>query len=313
MKKIFIISLLLFSLHSYSQTVFGYWYGLANVKTNASANNYLIELILNPEKGYVKGILNYYFKNTYRSIQVKGNYIPSTRQLSLYEIPIPYHASTAGMEVFCTMNLQATLRVAKAGSNLVGAFVSLPQYKYTCTDIVFKLKLNADISKEDSVLKAIREYKEEFQVWKPTYTDTLVAVNIIPRKVENYVIAREYKERENIIANEIEVASDSLKVDLYDNGEVDGDSVSIFYNEKLIAFHQKLTTKAIHLDIVLDSSKQINELTMFADNLGTIPPNTALMIVNDGKKQYEIRLSSNLEKNATLRIRRKQEFLKGKQ
>jgi hypothetical protein len=44
---------------------------------------------------------------------------------------------------------------------------------------------------------------------------------------------------------------------------------------------------------------------MFADNLGSIPPNTALMIVNDGKKRYELRLTSNLEKSATIRIKKK--------
>ncbi|HYM94817.1 MAG TPA: hypothetical protein VET23_11805 [Chitinophagaceae bacterium] len=312
MKRLFLSVLLAVSLHSYSQTVFGYWYGYANVKIKSSANNYLIELILNPGNGYVKGIMNYYFKNTYRSVQVKGNYSPSTRHLSLYEIPIPYYGSVSDLEVFCTMNLQATLRVAKAGSNLVGSFISLPQYKYTCADITFNLKLNADISKEDSVLKAIREYKETLQVWTPTYTDTAVAVNIIPRKVVNYVIEKEFTERENVIANEIEVVSDSLKVDFYDNGEVDGDSISVFFNKKLIAFHQLLSTRAVHFDIVLDSSQKINELTMFADNLGSIPPNTALMVIYDGEKRYDVRLSSNLEKNATVRIKRKKDHIKSK-
>lgn len=312
--KIFLFSIVFtITVSSYSQSVFGYWYGFANVKTTGSANNYLVELILNPGNGYVKGILNYYFKNTYRSVEVKGNYNPATRQLSLYEIPIPYHGSIQGMEVFCTMNLQATLRVAKAGSNLVGGFIALPQYKYTCADINFDLKLNADISKEDSVLKAIKEYKETYQVWEPSYMDTAVAVNIIPRKVINYVIEKEYAERENVIANDIEVASDSLKVDFYDNGEVDGDSISIFYNNKLIAFHQMLSTKSVHFDIVLDSTKSINEITMFADNLGSIPPNTALMIIDDGEKRYEARLSSNLEKNATVRIKRKKSIAKPKQ
>lgn len=305
MKRTLLIYFLLFSFCCNAQSVFGYWYGSGNVKSSGSANNYLIELVLNPQQGYVKGILNYYFKNTYRSIEVKGNYDASTRLLSLYEIPIPYHASPADLEVFCAMNLKATLRVARAGSSLVGAFVSLPEYKYTCTDINFSLNLNADISKQDSVLKEIREYKETYQVWKPTYTDTAVAVTIIPRKVINYVIEKEFTERENVIANEIEVNSDSLSVDFYDNGEVDGDSISIFYNKKLISFHQILSTKAVHFDIVLDTAKEVNELTMFADNLGSIPPNTALMILNDGKKRYEVRLSSNLEKNATLNIRRK--------
>jgi hypothetical protein len=123
--------------------------------------------------------------------------------------------------------------------------------------------------------------------------------------VENYVINAEYKQRENIVANEITVASDSLRVDFYDNGEIDGDSISIFYNNQLIAFNRILSTKSVHFDLHLDTTKEVNEISMFADNLGTIPPNTALMVVTDGKKRYEIRMSSNLEKNATLRIRRK--------
>jgi len=101
------------------------------------------------------------------------------------------------------------------------------------------------------------------------------------------------------------VESDSLNIDFYDNGEVDGDSISVFLNDKLIAFNRILTTKSVHFDIPLDPTKEVNEITMFADNLGSIPPNTALMIVNDGKKRYEVRLTSNLEKSATIKIRKK--------
>src|SRR5688572_29506807 len=145
MKKLFLLALLFFSIQSFSQSVFGYWYGYANVKTNSSTNNYLVELILQPEKGFVKGIMNYYFKDTYRSIQVKGNYNANTRYVSLYDIPIPYHGSLPGAEVYCTMNFQGVLKVAKAESTLSGNFVSLPDYKYICPPIGFKLNLNADI------------------------------------------------------------------------------------------------------------------------------------------------------------------------
>jgi hypothetical protein len=305
MKKLFALAFVLVAFHAHSQSVFGYWYGYANVKTKSSANNYLVELVLQPEKGYVKGVLNYYFKNTYRSLQVKGNYNAASRQLSLYDIPVTYHGSMSNFEVDCIMNMQGTLRVAKAGSNLIGAFVGLPDYKNACADINFSLKLNADISKKDSVLAAIRQYKEAYQVWTPAYSDTLVAVNIIPRKVVNYVIQDEFKQRENIVTDEIEVQSDSLKVDFYDNGEIDGDSISVFFNKQLIAFHQLLSTRSVHFDIVLDPSQGVNELTMFADNLGSIPPNTALMQIYDGRKRYQIRMSSSLEKNATVKIRRK--------
>lgn len=293
------------SVYSHAQTVFGYWYGNANVKTNASANNYLVELILQPEKGYVSGILNYFFKDTYRSLKVQGNYNPSTRQLNLYDIPLVYHGSISKFEVDCMMTMIATLRVSQTGSFLTGSFKSLPDYRYTCPEVRFNLNLNSDISKKDSVLKAISEYKETYQVWKPGVSDTLVQAEVIPRKVVNYVIEKEYTERKNEVVTEIEVTSDTIQVAIYDNGEIDGDIISLFYNKNLIFFNQKLTHKSIKLSLPVDSGLAANELSMFAENLGLIPPNTALVVITDGKNRHELRLSSSLEKNATIRIRKK--------
>ncbi len=305
MKKASLLLTLFLSLQTFSQSVSGYWYGAANVKSKSSTNNYLVELILKQDRTQVKGIINYYFKKTFRSIKINGNYNSLTRQLTMFNVPLTYHGSLEDLEVDCMMDFAATLRVSKVSSNLIGSFQGKPEYRYTCADVNFNLKLNADISKEDSILHAIKLYKETYQVWKPNYQDTLVAVNIIPRKVENYVIDAEYKERENVVSKEIVVASDSLKVDFYDNGEIDGDSISIFYNNKLIAFNRILSTKAVHFTVALDTTREVNEITMFADNLGSIPPNTALMVVIDGKKRYEIPMASNLQKNATLRIMRK--------
>ena len=304
MKKALFVILILASLPARSQQAFGYWYGYANVKTNSSANNYLVELILQPEKGYVKGVLNYYFKNSYRSLQVKGNYNETTRQLNLYDVPVIYHGSMVNMEVDCIMTMQAKLRASRAGSNLTGSFIGLPQYKYTCADINFNLTLNADISKKDSVLTAIRQFKESSQLWQPGYNDTLIAATVIPRKVINYVTETEYTKRENVITQEIEVESDTLRIDVYDNGEIDGDMISVFYNQQLILNNQKLTHRSIHIDLKVEAGKT-NEITMFAENLGLIAPNTALMVITDGTKRYEVRMTSNMDKNATIRIKRK--------
>jgi hypothetical protein len=108
-----------------------------------------------------------------------------------------------------------------------------------------------------------------------------------------------------VVVTEIEVESDSLQVSIYDNGEIDGDMISIFYNRQLILNNQKLTHKSIKIDLVLDSLKAANEITMFAENLGLIAPNTALLVIDDGKNKFELRISSSLEKNATIKIRRK--------
>lgn len=305
MKKPFFLITLFFTLQVFSQSPTGYWYGAANVKLRSTYSNYLVELILEQDKNNVKGVLNYFFKNTYRSIPIRGTYNSNTRLIYISNIPVSYYGSNYNRDVDCAMNLAATLRISQVSSVLKGSFLSKPEYKYTCPEILFTLKLNTDSLKQDSVKQAIKVLKETFQVWRPSEADTVAAVRIQPRNVVNYVVNNQYKEREKVLADELIVDSDTLKVDFYDNGEIDGDSISVFYNDKLIAFNRILSTRSVHFDIVLDSTKEINELTMFADNLGSIAPNTALMVVNDSKKRYEVRLSSNLEKNASVRIKRK--------
>lgn len=305
MKKILFALLMLTSVAALAQKADGYWYGNATVKNGASTNNYLVELILNQKGSVVDGIINYYFKNSFRSFKVKGSYDANTREVQFYNIPITYFGSGTQLDVDCMMDFSAQLRVAKAGSNLNGRFVGKAAYKYTCPDILFNIKLNEEANNKDSILTALRNFKETYQLWTPSATDTAVAATVIQRPIVNYVVADQYKERQKVVSQEIAVASDSLQVDFYDNGEIDGDSISIFVNDKLLASSQRLSAKAIHLNIALDSTKEYNEVSMFADNLGSIPPNTALMLVYDGKNRYEIRLSSTLQNNGTVRIRRK--------
>ncbi|MGZ3839228.1 MAG: hypothetical protein ACXVMS_12885 [Flavisolibacter sp.] len=304
MKKLCFLFLIAFGLSARGQSVAGYWYGTATVE-NGGGNNYLVELILKQNSTAVQAVMNYYFRNTFRSIKLNGNYNSMTRELSLFNVPVPYAGSGNNMEVDCITDFRALHRMAKTGSNLNGKFYARDAYKYTCGNIVFDLKLNKDASNQDSILTALKNFKETYQVWTPTATDTLVAATVQQRPIENIVVKNEYKQRAVEVQKEILVDGDSLQVDFYDNGEVDGDSISVFYNDQLLGANLRLSTKSIHMNIGLDSTREANTLSMFANNLGSIPPNTALMLIYDGKKRYEVRLSSNLEKSAAVRIRRK--------
>jgi len=81
---------------------------------------------------------------------------------------------------------------------------------------------------------------------------------------------------------------------LYDNGEIDGDSITLIYNDSILATHKKLTDKPLTFNIKIGPRNSRNELVMYAENLGSIPPNTALMIIYDGDKRYEVSMRSNL-------------------
>ena len=100
--------------------------------------------------------------------------------------------------------------------------------------------------------------------------------------------------------------TDSLMLTLYDNGEVDGDTVSVVVNGKVIMGKKGLSTKAITETLYLTPEMGDSlQMIIYAENLGTIAPNTGLLIIQDGRDRYEIRFSGDLNKNAAIIFKRK--------
>ena len=109
------------------------------------------------------------------------------------------------------------------------------------------------------------------------------------------------------IVKTVIVSVPQIKIELYDNAEIDNDTITVFINNKLLMYRQRLTEKPLTL-MVNAIPGTTYELVMYADNLGSIPPNTALMVVTAGKKKMDVFLSSSTQKSATVRFEyRKQE------
>ncbi len=106
------------------------------------------------------------------------------------------------------------------------------------------------------------------------------------------------KTRENALVREIETEAGEIKINCYDNGEIDGDTISIYHNNQLIKSHMRLSQKPITFTIEVNASQPHHELIMVAENLGSIPPNTSVMIINTPGKRYEVFISSSKQKNA---------------
>ncbi len=108
------------------------------------------------------------------------------------------------------------------------------------------------------------------------------------------------KQRDNEVVRTIATSAPEIRIELYDNGEVDGDTITVYHNNQVIANRQRLTTKPIVITLKNSAADPKHELTMVANNLGEIPPNTALMIVKAGGQRYEIRIVSSEQKNAVV-------------
>lgn len=113
-------------------------------------------------------------------------------------------------------------------------------------------------------------------------------------------------ERNIVKIREISFSADSLKLSIVDNGTVDGDTISMMLNGKMIAEKKGLTAKAFTITIPAKIAKgDTLILVMHAESLGTIPPNTGLLIIEDGVNRYDIRFEGDLKRSAAIILRKK--------
>lgn len=118
--------------------------------------------------------------------------------------------------------------------------------------------------------------------------------------------AAEITSRKTETIRSVDIMQDSIILSLYDNGEIDGDTVSVVLNDKVIMPRQGLMSRAINKTIYLtpDLGDSL-VLVMYAENLGSIPPNTGLLVIRDGEQAIEIRFSGDYKKNSAIILRRK--------
>ncbi len=92
----------------------------------------------------------------------------------------------------------------------------------------------------------------------------------------------------------IEIHSDEITIQIFDKNEVDGDSISLYYGDSLIVEHLAITHKKVSFTIKMDKSGP-KQIVLFAENQGSVPPNTACIIIKDGRSSTEVVLQSDFK------------------
>lgn len=329
---IFLFSLITGTL--FGQSVKGSWYGVGHIQMEGNSENYLSELILKQEGNSIKGEFNYYFRDSLFKNKISGSYNSKTRLIILKQFPIIYYRSISTKKAVM-VDVMGTfeLRVAKTGALINGSLTSasertllMPVINYRLIkDTVATVKNNTVTKKNHPVPVAITNVTDNKvvvksvtnpinRIQKPLVTTaTIIPIDTVKNpKTEAVVVApiaklteEAFVARKKDYAKIIELENSTIKLEVYDNGTIDFDSVSLLLNGKLILPKTMLTHHSVKLTIDLDESLEFNELGMFAENLGLIPPNTAALIIHDGKKKYEVTLNSDFTKNAIIKLKTK--------
>ncbi len=129
---------------------------------------------------------------------------------------------------------------------------------------------------------------------------------IKPASIQAITAPIPYLQRKNKQLPAIEVASDSIDISFYDNGVVDGDIISVYLNGDKVIASTRLTEAAVKKTIYLDKiDTESIQITLVAENLGSLPPNTGLLVVEDGGKKYNVQFNADLGTNATIIFRKR--------
>lgn len=121
---------------------------------------------------------------------------------------------------------------------------------------------------------------------------------------KNFVVTpNALKSRINELVKTLTVNDPDVIVKLYDNGEIDGDTISVYMDKKLVLAAKGLTASPLTIKFHMDEDNEEHELVMVAENLGRIPPNTSLMTVESGEQRFEVRITSTEQKNAVVRFK----------
>lgn len=137
-----------------------------------------------------------------------------------------------------------------------------------------------------------------------TALKTIPAAPVVKKAIpENIPTPFVLKSRTNELVKTLIVTDENVTVKLYDNGEIDDDTISVYMDKKLVLASKRLTASPLIVKLKMDEDNSEHELVMVAENLGRIPPNTSLMIVESGEQRFDVRITSTEQKNAVVRFR----------
>lgn len=180
---------------------------------------------------------------------------------------------TATGDSVVNVGAKATL-IAKGGKNY--SWVDIRQPKVVLgTDAELKIPVMKKTTYRVSSGDDAAEVTVDVRKAGPVYTQTLNG-----RKVRK--------------GRTVYVSHEEITVSLHDKNEVDGDSISMYYGDSLVCEHVALTKKKQSFKIRVDKTYP-KQLILYAENLGSVPPNTAELTVKDGKNSTQIVLGSDFK------------------
>jgi hypothetical protein len=320
MKAIFVLFLL--PLQLFSQDLSGIWVG-----TIATAGTQMpFELAINQDMtGY--SMITFTYKGAEKVAVKRINLIRKDSTFTISDDKLIYNNFTVrsrSIKTFCELSIKMVdsimvlsgafhtrTRDLRAGDEdlSTGTITIQKQNRQAQTRLISKLdSLKLSNTLAFSNPKAIIGENPVVAVSEkgaPAAAGNAAAVNNEARAPKIIRPAAEVALRKTEVIRTIDFKSDSLTLVLYDNGIVDGDTVSVVLNDEVIIPKLGLTEQAYRKVIKIPPGLGDSlQLVIYAENLGSIPPNSGLLIIEDGSDRHEVRFEGDMKRSPAVTLRR---------
>ena len=277
MRLVLLFILFAFSATASAQNLTGIWRGTRTQTPGGCFPEYSLELQITYSGNQILGrAYNYYDKDRYTKINFSGRYNPQTKRMVIIESAVlTYNIPNSCIPCIKTYDLTWSKSVTEEALNGEWKGHEMGNNNICPPGKIYLTRQTQSIFPVDVI-----------------QNDTLSAI-----QKTKLIVAREKE-----IVQQLLIDTPQIKIELYDNAEIDDDTVSVFLNNTLLLHKKRLTAKALELNFTAFPNTDY-ELMMYAENLGRIPPNTSLMIMTAGKQRFELRISSSEQKNAVVRFR----------
>lgn len=111
---------------------------------------------------------------------------------------------------------------------------------------------------------------------------------------------KEFSKRKIVSSKEWSVKRSNIVLQIWDNNKEDGDIISLKFNDTWILTNFLLTKQKYTIKLELKGKD--NQLLLFAENLGSIPPNTAAISIDDDELVRTFMLNSDMSKSESVKI-----------
>lgn len=268
--------LLCFAMHGKAQDFSGTWEGNFG-RSNAmlKPEKIIMELYKKNDSLYSGATHLYYRKEKYEHYKVSARYDESSKRLIVRE------DSMLSVKLMFGVTWLAGTYELKLENN--GKANALWGYWTTNERVVFQYK---------TVTARFTKTNDSTATGESTESTAGITLT-------NDTVLKRFSDIQSLVEIDPQT-EDTIKAEIFDNGMIDDDSVSLYVDDSLVVSKQRITDQPLLFVLPVKKLRPISKLKLVAESLGSVPPCTALMIVTTGRHRYEINLSSNFYQNAVV-------------